>query len=152
MTEQNNKKPLSERWKLRTICPLSSVQFRHSVVSDSLRPHVLQHARPPCPSPIPGAYLNLCPLSQSWHPTISSCHPLLLPPSIFSSIRVFPSSTSDFILIYFIKFVYLFNLSILFLLIFVLFFLLDIFLKNRKENSTNDMCYKYHKGLCKVCQ
>ena len=35
---------------------LSSVQFSHSVVSNSLRPHELQHARPPCPSPTPGVY------------------------------------------------------------------------------------------------
>ena len=49
-----------------------SVQFSHSVMSDSLRPHGLQHARPPCPSPIPGVYSNSCPLSQWCHPTISS--------------------------------------------------------------------------------
>ena len=40
-----------------------SVQFSLSVVSDSLRPHGLQHARPPCPSPIPRAYSDSCPLS-----------------------------------------------------------------------------------------
>ena len=51
---------------------LSSVQFSCSVVSDSLRPHGLQHARPPCPSPTPGVYPNSCPLSQWCHPTISS--------------------------------------------------------------------------------
>ena len=44
----------------------------HSVVSDSLWHHGLQHARPPCPSPTPGAYPNSCPLSQWCHPTISS--------------------------------------------------------------------------------
>ena len=43
---------------------VSSVQFSRSVVSDSLRPHELQHARPPCPSPIPGVYSNSCTLSQ----------------------------------------------------------------------------------------
>ena len=43
---------------------ISSVQFSHSVVSDSLRPHGLQHARPPCPSPTPGVHPNSCPLSQ----------------------------------------------------------------------------------------
>ena len=47
-------------------------QFSHSVVSDSLWPHGLQHARLPCPSPSPGACSNLCPLSQGYHPTISS--------------------------------------------------------------------------------
>ena len=40
---------------------VSSVQFSSSVVSDSLRPHGLQHARPPCPSPTPGVYSNSCP-------------------------------------------------------------------------------------------
>ena len=49
-----------------------SVQFSHSVVSDSLRPHELQHARPPCPSPTPRVYSNPCPLSQWCHPAISS--------------------------------------------------------------------------------
>ena len=51
---------------------LSSVQFIHSVVSDSLRPHEPQHTRPPCPSPTPGVYPNSCPLSRWCHPTISS--------------------------------------------------------------------------------
>ena len=49
-----------------------SVQFSHSVVSNSLRPHGLQHARLPCPSTAPRAYSNSCPLSQWCHPTISS--------------------------------------------------------------------------------
>ena len=43
-----------------------------SVVSDSLRPHGSQHARPPCPSPAPGVYSNSCPLSRWCHTTISS--------------------------------------------------------------------------------
>ena len=50
----------------------SSVQFSSSVMSDSLWPHGPQHARPPCPSPTPGAYPNSCPLSRWCHPTISS--------------------------------------------------------------------------------
>ena len=50
----------------------SSVQFSHSVVSNSLQPHGLQHARPPCPSPTPGTYSNSCPSSWWCHPTISS--------------------------------------------------------------------------------
>ena len=50
----------------------TSVQFSHSVVSDSLWPHGLQHPRPACPSPIPGVYSNSCPLSRWCHPTISS--------------------------------------------------------------------------------
>ena len=51
---------------------LSSVQFSRSVVSDSLRPHELQHARPPCPSPTPRVYSNSCPSSRWCHPAISS--------------------------------------------------------------------------------
>ena len=50
----------------------SSVQFSCSVVSDSLQPHELQHARPPCPSPTPRACSNSYPSSQWCHPTISS--------------------------------------------------------------------------------
>ena len=49
-----------------------SVQFSHSVVSDSLRPHGLQHAKRPCPSPTPGVHLNPQPLSQWCHPATSS--------------------------------------------------------------------------------
>ena len=48
------------------------VQFSCSVVSDSLRPHEPQHARPLCPSPTPGDHPNPCPLSRWCHPTISS--------------------------------------------------------------------------------
>ena len=51
---------------------VSSVQFCHSIISNSLRPHGLQHARLPCPSPTPGAYSNSCPSSRWCHPTISS--------------------------------------------------------------------------------
>ena len=51
---------------------IASVQFSHSVMSNSLQPHGLQHARPPCPSPTPRVYSNSCPLSQWCHPTISS--------------------------------------------------------------------------------
>ena len=50
----------------------NSVQFSHSVVSNSFWPHWLQHARPPCPSPTPGVYSNSCPLNQWCHPTILS--------------------------------------------------------------------------------
>ena len=49
-----------------------SVQFSRSVISDSLRLHELQHARPPCPSPTPRVHSNSCPSSQWCHPTISS--------------------------------------------------------------------------------
>ena len=84
----------SKRSRLRT-CNLEqvSVQFSHSVVSDSLRPHGLQHTRLPCPSPTSGAYSNSCPLLQWSHPTISSCHPLILPYWIFPSIRVFSNES-----------------------------------------------------------
>ena len=50
----------------------SSVQFSRSVVSDSLRPRELQHARLPCPSPTPRVHSNSCPLSWWCHPAISS--------------------------------------------------------------------------------
>ena len=52
--------------------PCSSDQFSRSVVSDSLRPHELQHARPPCPSPSPGIHSDSCPSSPWCHPAISS--------------------------------------------------------------------------------
>ena len=48
------------------------IQFSRSVMSDSLRPHELQHARPPCPSQTPGVHSNSCPSSWCCHPTISS--------------------------------------------------------------------------------
>ena len=51
---------------------LSWVQFSHSVMSNSLRPHKSQHTRPPCPSPTPGVYSNPCPSSRWCHPAISS--------------------------------------------------------------------------------
>ena len=56
----------------RMLSHFSSVQFSRSGVSDSLRPHESQHARPPCPSPTPGVYPNPCPLSWLCHPTIAS--------------------------------------------------------------------------------
>ena len=55
------------------VCSLfSSVQFSRSVVSDSLRPHESQHARPPCPSPTPGVHSNSRPSSRWCHPAVSS--------------------------------------------------------------------------------
>ena len=51
---------------------ISSVQFSCSVMSNCLRPHELQHARPPCPSPTPGVHSNSCPSSWWCHPAISS--------------------------------------------------------------------------------
>ena len=71
----------------------SSVQFSLSVVSDSLRSHELQHARPPCPSPTPEVYPNSCPLSWWWHRTISSSVvPFSSCPQSFPSSGYFPMS------------------------------------------------------------
>ena len=71
-----------------------TVQFSYSATSDSLRPHGLQNARLPCPSPTPRAYSNSsCPLSRWCHPTISSSViPFASQPSIFPSITVFSMS------------------------------------------------------------
>ena len=69
----------------------SSVQFSHSVTSNSLRPHEPQHARPP---PTPGVHPNPRPLSRWCHPTVSSCRSLLLLSSIFPSIRVFSNEST----------------------------------------------------------
>ena len=66
-----------------------SVQFSHSVVSESLQPHGLQHARPPCPSPTSRAYSNSCPSHWWCHPTISSSS---IPFS--SCLQSFPASES----------------------------------------------------------
>ena len=81
--------------KSSTDCPvhikkrLSSVQFSRKVMSDSLRPHGLQHAKPRCPSPAPRTYSNSCPLSRWSHPTISSS---VIPFS--SCLRSLPASES----------------------------------------------------------
>ena len=66
-----------------------SVQFSHSVISNSLWPHGLWHARLPCASPTPGVYSNSCPLSQWCHPTISFS---VIPFS--SHLQSFPASGS----------------------------------------------------------
>jgi len=60
-------------------------------VSDSLRPHGLQHASLPCASPNPGACLDSCPSSQWSHSNL--CHPLLLLPSVFPGIGVFTNGS-----------------------------------------------------------
>ena len=59
-------------FKNKRLETFSSVQFSHSVMSNSLQSHGLQHNRLPCPSPIPWAYSNSCPFSHWCHPTISS--------------------------------------------------------------------------------
>ena len=71
----------------KTLCSVS--QFSHSVVSDSLHPRGLQHARLPCPSPTPGANSHSCPSSQWCHPNISSS---VIPFS--SCLQSFPASRS----------------------------------------------------------
>ena len=73
-------------WMIVHIC---EVQFSRSVLSDSLRPHELQHSRPPCPSPTPRVYSSSCPLSWWCHPTISSS---VIP--FFSHLQSFPASGS----------------------------------------------------------
>ena len=71
----------------------NSVQFSRSVVSDSLRPHGLQHTRPPCPSPTPRVHPNPCPLSQWCHPAISSSViPFPSCPQSLPALRSFPVS------------------------------------------------------------
>ena len=72
---------------LHVLVCISSVQFSHSVMSDSLRPHELQHTRPPCPLPTPRVHSNSHPLSRWFHPAVlfsvapfSSC-PQSLPAS-----------------------------------------------------------------------
>ena len=67
------------------------VQFSRSVMPDSLRSHESQCTRPPCPSPTPRAYSNSCPLHQWCHPINSSSAIPFPSPSIFPSIKIFPS-------------------------------------------------------------
>jgi len=92
--------PSAPNWKLMKVltpsfCPDNSEihcqfsQFSHSVISNSLQPQGLQHARLPCPSPTPGACSNSCPSSQWCHPTISSS---VIPFS--SCLQSFPASGS----------------------------------------------------------
>ena len=71
----------------------SSVQFSCSVVSDSLRPHESQHARPSCPSPTPGVHSDSCPSSQWCHPAISSSViPFSSCPQSLPALESFPTS------------------------------------------------------------
>ena len=80
---------LSSKESACRVGDISSVQFSLLVVSDSLWPHGLQHAKPPCPSPTLEVYSNSCPLSWWWHPIISSS---VLPLS--SHLWSFPASGS----------------------------------------------------------
>ena len=76
-----------------SLLKLSSVWFSRSVMSNSLRPHGLQHARLSCPSPTPGVYPNSCPLSWWCHPTISSSViPFSSCPQSFPASGSFPMS------------------------------------------------------------
>ena len=71
----------------------NSVQFSHSVMSDSLRPHESQHSRPPCPSPTPGVHPNSCALSRWCHPAISSSViPFSSSPQSLPASESFPTS------------------------------------------------------------
>ena len=68
------------------------VQFNRSVVSNSLQPHELQHARPPCPSPSPGVHSNSCPSSQWCHSAISSSVIPFSCPQSLPALQSFPMS------------------------------------------------------------
>ena len=73
---------------------VQSVQFSHSVMSYSLRPHGLQHTRPPCPSPAPGALTKLMSIKSVMSSNhLILCLPLLVSFSTFSSIRVFSTES-----------------------------------------------------------
>ena len=92
--EKNMKKNTHTHTHIYRMYQFSSVPFSHSVMSDSLRPHELQHARPPCPSPSPGVHSNSCPSSWWCHPAIILCHPLFLLPPIPPHIRVFSNEST----------------------------------------------------------
>ena len=75
------------------IYQFNSVKFSYSVVSNSLQPHEPQHTRPPCPSPTVRVYPNPCPLSQWYHPIISSSVvPFSSCPQSFPASGSFPMS------------------------------------------------------------
>jgi len=94
-TKGNYRWQVGQRKDVQPLKPFSSVQFSRSVVSDSLRPHESQHARPPCPSPTPGVHPDSSPSSQWCHPAISSSVvPFSSCPQIPPSIRVFPNEST----------------------------------------------------------
>ena len=80
---------IQENRYLQYLAAVSSVQFSHLVLSHSLKPHGWQDTRYPCPLPTPGVHSNSCPLSQWYHPTISSS---VIPFS--SCLQSFPTSQS----------------------------------------------------------
>ena len=71
-TQRQNRSDYSVCWSVGMERPFSSVQFSHSVMSDFLRPHEMQHARPPCPTPTPAVHSNSSPSSRWCHLAISS--------------------------------------------------------------------------------
>ena len=73
---------------------IKKVQFSCSVVSDSLQPPELQHARPPCPSPTPGVHSDSCPSSVMPSSHLILCRPLFFLPPISPSIRVFSNEST----------------------------------------------------------
>ena len=82
-------------WKtFSDVIRLPSVQFSHSVVSDSLQPHESQHTRPPCPSPTPGVHSDSCPESVMPSSHLILCRSLLLLPPIPPNIRVFSNEST----------------------------------------------------------
>ena len=91
---------ITSRWEPQMLSQkvllLYSVQFSRSVVSNSLQPHELQHARPPCPSPTPRVHPDSRPSSQWCHPAshLILCCPLFLLPPIPPSIRVFSNEST----------------------------------------------------------
>ena len=93
LTIKSNRIQIAVNQKSNCVFQFSSVQFSRSVVSDSLRPHELQHARPPCPSPVPRVHSDSRPSSQWCHPAISS---LVVPfsscPQSFPALGSFPMS------------------------------------------------------------
>ena len=91
------KRPSTDEWMKKIMWYMNavqySVQFNHSVMSDSLWPHEPQHARPPCPPPTPGIHSNPCPSSRWCHPAISSSVvPFSSCPQSLPASRSFPMS------------------------------------------------------------
>ena len=87
------KKETNKQRSVRKTLDSLMIQFSHSVISNSLRPHELQPTRLPCPSPTPGVYPNSCPSNQWCHPAISSSVvPFSSCPQSLPASRSFPMS------------------------------------------------------------
>ena len=94
LQHHNSKSSIFQLNDQEQVSGFSSIQFSHSIMSNSLWPHGMQHNRLPCPSPTPGACSKLKSIDSvmpSNH--LIFCHPLFLPPSIFPSIRVFSNES-----------------------------------------------------------